>query len=85
VTVSFFERTPKPDELVIRNRSVTRMMDATRTISPTFNCDQRTSCWLGIALLFTQGPKGGAYPRIHELFERITDGVGAFLPLSAAL
>jgi hypothetical protein len=23
------------------------------TITPTFNCDHRTSCWLGIALLRT--------------------------------
>src|SRR5580698_7000501 len=53
VTVSLCEKIPSPDELVIRNRSVTRTTVEINTITPTFNCDHRTSCWLGIALLKT--------------------------------
>ena len=58
VTVIFFDRIPRPEELVIRKSSVTRTMEATRTMTPTFNCDHRTSCWLGIALLVVYGRKG---------------------------
>src|SRR5260370_20619906 len=47
-TVNLCVRIPSPDELVIRNSNATRMTVEISTITPTFNCDHRTSCWLGI-------------------------------------
>ena len=51
VTVSLCEKIPRPDELVIRNSNVIRITTEISTMTPTFSCDHRTSCWLGISLL----------------------------------
>jgi hypothetical protein len=42
--VSLCDKIPSPDELVIRNSSATRTMVEINTITPTLNCDHRTSC-----------------------------------------
>ena len=50
-TVNLCVKIPSPEELVIRNSRATRITVEISTITPTFNCDHLTSCWLGISLL----------------------------------